>query len=60
MRYPSAAFPGNKFWLDYYGGDFSAVNQANMLLSITFNGSQGCTLMDTFTAVRHGGGWSKF
>jgi len=50
---------GNRVWLDAFG-DFSAGDQANMLLLITIDGRPRAVLEGTFRPLRNGGWVSAF
>lgn len=50
---------GNRVWLDTYG-DFSAAQQANMLILITIDGLPRAGLPHTFFPLRNGGWYSPF
>lgn len=50
---------GNRVWLDAFG-DFSAADQANMLLVITIDGRPRAVLGDTFRPLANGGWFSFF
>ena len=50
---------GNRVWLEAFG-DFSAADQASMLMLITIDGQPRAVLTDTFRPLGNGGWYSLF
>ena len=66
VRYPTHVddpdnLVGNKVWLEYYGGDFSLVDQREMLILITIDGTtRAVSFWTTFTPLRNGGWFNPY